>query len=1477
MMAKRYPMVDERLEHDACGIGAVIDLKGRPSHRTISDALTIVERLAHRAGRDAEGTTGDGVGILTQLPHALFRHWADAAGVPLGEPGSYGAGMFFLPQEGVEQAKYLFEEKAREQAMPVIVWREVPVCPELLGRGARETMPAIWQCFIRRPNNAHDGASFDRRLYVLRRTFEKACPEAFVCSLSCRTIVYKGMMLVPQLRTFYPDLDRDDYASRIALVHSRFSTNTSPSWPKAHPHRMLLHNGEINTIRGNADRMLAREETMRSADLRGSLEKVYPVVSPDGSDSMMLDNTLEFLSMNGFPLPLAGMVLLPEPWQGKRDREPWRDMYRYYSTMMEPWDGPAAILYTDGETVCASLDRNGLRPLRCAETSDGRLILSSEAGILHEESPRIVRRWRLQSGGILAANLKTGELLEGDALKTSYATQHPYDRWVAQGILKLDALPVSDPPQSRFTQAERRRLLRAFGWAYEDVAEVLLPMAETGKEPIGSMGADEPLAALSEVHPPLFAYFKQRFAQVTNPPIDALREALKTDTAVYIGDDGNLLNPCADNCAVLELPTPIITAEQLQRIREIDHPGFQVETISLLYRRETGMAAALEALFQQCEAAYGRGANILILSDRSLPSSESQTNPTRGGLDAEHLALPSLLAVSALEQYLVRHKKRTAISVVLESGEPRDSHQMALLVAYGARAINPYLAHECIAAHCESGRIQKPAGQAIADYNRALTDGILHIASKMGVSTIQAYQSAQLFEVVGLDADVVDKYFTNTPHRLSGRGLDDIEADVRWRHDRAFGQDGASTPLNGEGSETLDAVGRHRLRTGEGAEAHLYSPEIIHLLQTALWNDDYERFQEYAEKLHREGPRTLRGSLDFRFEACTPIPLDEVEPASEIVKRFKTGAMSYGSLSKEAHECLAEAMNGIGGKSNTGEGGELPERFGTIHNSAVKQVASGRFGVTLDYLRSAKEIQIKMAQGAKPGEGGHLPGAKVSEMVARTRCSTPGISLISPPPHHDIYSIEDLAQLIYDLKCANENARIAVKLVSSTGVGTIASGVAKAGAQVVLISGGEGGTGAAPLTSIHGAGLPWELGVAEAHQSLCKNGLREMVALETDGKLMTGRDVAVAMLLGAEEFAFATAPLVAMGCRMMRVCNLDTCPFGIATQNPELRKRFKGKPEYVQRFMFFVAEQLRGIMAKLGARTVDELVGRGDLLKANKSCPLDLSELIGCRENRHFDPEHTYDFRLDQRADQGRLPIGTRVLNTDRAFGTLRASRQGEAQTLRVSGCGGQSFGAFLPQGVELYLQGEANDYLGKGLSGGLIAVAPPEEWHWNPEDALIGNVALYGATGGECYIAGTAGERFAVRNSGARAVVEGVGDHGCEYMTGGRVAVIGPIGDNFAAGMSGGIAYVLDREGQLSRKINRAMVEVYDLSNPTNARELRELLERHVAATRSPKAKAILERFDAWLPFFRMIIPMEYRKLLEREVQQHGQSDGLS
>ncbi len=1453
MYDQQYPLYRPELEHESCGVGAIVDLSGRATHRTVDQALTIVERLAHRAGSDALGTTGDGVGIMTRLPHEFFTAWAREEGIGLGKPGDYGVGMFFLPEDevGVQNVCRIFDQLAKSEGIPVLGWRDVPCHPAQLGAGARRTMPRIRQCFLKRPAGIDPGADFDLRLYVLRRVFEKQDTDTYICSLSSRTIVYKGMMLVSQLRSFYDDLQDVRYVSQMAMVHSRFSTNTFPSWSKAHPQRMLLHNGEINTIRGNHDRMKAREETMRSAVMGDSMKRVLPVVAPDGSDSQMLDNTLEFLAMNGFPLPLAGMVLLPEPWQGEKDAAPWRDLYRYYATMMEPWDGPAAILYSDGDSVCASLDRNGLRPLRCALTDDKRLILSSEAGVLFEENAHIRRRWKLKGGDVLCADLNTGELLESEALKRHFAGLHPYGEWVKQ-IVRLEELPPSAlraatsleeggllPPSEKAPLPEgggRRpggveTLCMAFGYAYEDVRDVLMPMAENGAEPIVSMGADEPLAALSKAHPPLFDYFKQRFAQVTNPPIDALREACKTDCAIYIGDDGNLLSHDAENCTVMELPSPVLTEAELKRIRQIDHPAFKVREISLLYPVVARLRQAMRGFFTACDAACQDGVNILILSDR--------------GVDADHLAIPSLLAVSALEQHLIHIKKRTAVSVVLESGEPRDTHQLAMLIAYGARAVNPYLAHDIIRLECGE--------EGIARYNRALTAGVLKIASKMGVSTLQAYQSAQLFEAVGLDAQFVDQYFTNTPCALGGKGLHDVEADSRHWHDAAF---------LGPMQAGLPSVGRHKYRKSEASEEHLYSPEVIHLLQQAVWTDDKAKFDEYAARVENDGPRTIRASLDFRYDLCEPIPLDEVESVEQIVRRFKTGAMSYGSISKEAHECMAVAMNRLGGKSNSGEGGELKERFGTELNSAIKQVASGRFGVTRDYLLSAREIQIKMAQGAKPGEGGHLPGAKVTESVARTRCATPGISLISPPPHHDIYSIEDLAELIYDLQCANEDAKVTVKLVSSTGVGTIASGVAKAGAGGILISGGEGGTGAAPMSSVHHAGLPWEIGLAETHQVLCRNRLRQTVTLETDGKLMSGHDVAVALLLGAEEFGFATAPLITMGCRMMRVCHLGTCPFGVATQNPELRKRFIGKPEYVERFMRFVAEQLRKIMARLGARTADELVGRSDLLKMKDGAQMDLSDLIGFARNIHVQPESRHDFALNERADARLIQNHVHLTTTDRAFGTLL---KGERH-IQAQGCGGQSFGAFLPKGQSISLYGVANDYLGKGLSGGTLAICPPVDAVWNPNDTLIGNVALYGATSGYAFIAGAAGERFAVRNSGAWAVVEGVGDHGCEYMTGGRVAVLGSVGDNFGAGMSGGIAWVLDEAGTLEGRINSGLVRVHDVT-PEQAEELRQLLEMHARHTDSRRAADILADFGTWLPKFKAVISDEYLDYLNRRV----------
>ena len=1432
-MGQFYPLYDERMEHEACGIGAVVNLNGIDDHRAVDSALTIVERLAHRAGCDAEGATGDGVGIMTEIPHVLFSRWAAARGLSLGEGRDYGAAMLFLSADAAAE-KAAFEAACRTEGLRFIAWRDVPVCPELLGRGARESMPAIVQGFVARPEETGRGAAFDRRLYVLRRRFEKAAPQAYVCSLSSRTIVYKGMMLVTQLRAFYPDLQQEDYTSAAALVHSRFSTNTNPSWSKAHPHRMLLHNGEINTIRGNADRMLAREETMSSRLLGERVETIYPIVNPTGSDSAMLDNALEFLSMNGVPLPLASMILVPEAWQGRAEKTPWQAMYHYYSTLMEPWDGPAALLCFDGDSVLAMLDRNGLRPLRRMETDDGRLILSSEAGVLHEEEARVLRRGRLRGGELICADLRQGRLYESDALKSHFAALLPYEKWLEKGVLHLSDLPLSDAAAPAYDP----RAAKALGYTYEDYFSVLIPMAEKGTEPIGSMGADIPLAALSKAHPPLFSYFKQRFAQVTNPPIDALREKSRTDTSVYLGDHGNLLAPDERACRVLELAAPVLSESDMLRVKALDKDGLRAATVSLLVdtAAHESMESALKRLFDKCDRLHAQGVTVIVLSDR--------------GLDERHAALPTLLAVSALEQHLVRTKKRTAVSVAVECGDVRDAHQAAMLVAFGARAIAPYMAEAAVRDLAARGLIHKSPDEAARSYLNALTAGILHISSKMGVSTLGAYQSAQLFEAVGLNADFVERYFTNTPHHLGGVGLEHIERETLWHHGRAYNSTDAAP----------DSVGFHKLRTGKDTEEHLYSPEVIHTLQQALWNDDPALFEKYASLVENDGPRTIRSLLDFNFDACTPVPLEEVEPASSIVHRFKTGAMSYGSLSREAHECLATAMNRLGGKSNTGEGGELAERFGTARNSAIKQVASGRFGVTTPYLRSAKEIQIKMAQGAKPGEGGHLPGAKVSEEVAKTRCSTPGLSLISPPPHHDIYSIEDLAQLIYDLKCVNPAADLSVKLVSSCGVGTVASGVAKAGAQVILISGGEGGTGAAPLTSIHGAGLPWELGLAEAHQTLCKNGLRSMVKLETDGKLMTGRDVAIALLLGAEEFAFATAPLIALGCRMMRVCNLDTCPFGVATQNPELRKRFKGKPEYVERFMLFVAEELRGVMARLGARTVDELVGRGDLLRVKTNCPIDLSEITNFSDNHRFNRAETYDFHLSERADASYKPH-VRLSTVDRSFGAMLPETD-VPRAVECTGCGGQSFGAFLTKNYTLTLTGVANDYVGKGLSGGTLVIRPEGYSESRRGDALIGNVALFGATGGSAYIAGAAGERFCVRNSGARAVAEGVGDHGCEYMTGGRAAILGGVGENFAAGMSGGVAYVLD-DGALESHVNPGMVDILPVEGDFE-RELRDMISEHARLTGSPLAQEILDQWDEHRARFRMIIPREYRRLLE-------------
>ena len=1476
-------------EHDNCGIGAVVNIKGIRSHATVENALTIVETLEHRAGKDAEGKTGDGVGILLQISHKFFSKAAKSLQIPIGNARDYAVGMFFFPQHELRrnQAKKMFEIIAEKEGLEVLGWREVASDPAVLGSKARACMPHIMQCFIRRPEGVQRGIDFDRKLFVARRFFEQSNEDTYVVSLSSRTIVYKGMFLVGDLRSFYLDLQDEDFESAIALVHSRFSTNTFPSWQKAHPNRMIVHNGEINTIRGNADKMLAREETMASEHLMGDFDKVLPVVNPDGSDSAQLDNTLEFLVMSGMELPLAVMITIPEPWDNN-DAIPQkeRDFYQYYATMMEPWDGPASILFSDGDVMGAVLDRNGLRPSRYYITDDDNLILSSEVGALPVPAEKIVKKERLHPGKMLLVDTVQGKLLDDEAIKMRYASRRPYGEWLDRNLTRLKYLKVPNAKVEEHPRAEKRRLQKAFGYTYEDVMTTILPMAQNGAEPIAAMGSDKPLAVLSKQPLPLFDYFKQRFAQVTNPPIDANREEIVTSTTIYIGKDGNLLEEKPDNCKVIKVVNPILTSTGLLKLKRMNLSGFKVAVIPMLYYKNTKLSKAIKRLFIEADKACADGANILILSDR--------------GVDENRLAIPSLLAVSALHQYLVATKRRTALSIVLESGEPREVHHFATLLAYGASAVNPYLALETIHELIHDDLLDKDYYAAVEDYNDAVLHGIVKIASKMGISTLQSYLGAKNFEAIGLSQKLVDEYFTGTVSRVGGITLEDIEQNVDRLHTAAFDPLGLSVKAD------LPSRGGHNIRSGK--EEHLYNPQTIHALQTATKYNNYDRFKEYSRLLTEEmEPVSLRGLLDFNY-AQQPLPLDEIESVDSIVRRFKTGAMSYGSISQEAHEALAVAMNRLGGKSNSGEGGESDERIATKGKaenrcSAIKQVASGRFGVTSMYLNSADELQIKMAQGAKPGEGGHLPGNKVYPWIAKTRHSTPGVSLISPPPHHDIYSIEDLAQLIYDLKNANKTARISVKLVSEAGVGTVAAGVAKAGAEVILISGYDGGTGAAPRSSIYNAGLPWELGLAEAHQTLILNGLRDKVIIETDGKLMTGRDVAIAAILGAEEFGFATAPLVTLGCAMMRVCNLDSCPFGVATQNPELRKRFQGKPEYVMNFMLFIAQELREYMAKLGVRTVDELVGRTDLLRrSDRESKIDLSLLLNTdfvHETISYTHKNKYDFKLGDTLDEKVIEkqmkkafrsgesktIEIDIKNTDRSLGTAFGSEitkkygdtlPDDMYKIICTGAGGQSFGAFIPNGLTLELRGDSNDYFGKGLSGGKLIVYPPKGSRFKAEDnIIIGNVALYGATSGKAFINGVAGERFCVRNSGATAVVEGVGEHGCEYMTGGKVVILGRTGKNFAAGMSGGVAYVLDEHHHLYKRLNKELVECGEVTEQRDINELKALISEHVAATGSEKGQRVLDSFAEYLPLFKKIIPYDYKRITEAIEQ--NENSGMS
>ena len=1487
-------LYDPRFEHENCGIGAVVNMKGETDRSVVDNALKIVETLEHRAGKDAEGKTGDGVGILLQISHTYFSKVAKELNIPIGDKREYGIGMFFFPQTKAkyEKAMKTFEQVLKEENLEFLGWREVPVNPSVLGSKALESMPHIMQAFIKKPKDCEKGIAFDRKLYVARMVFEKRETETYVVSCSSRTIVYKGMFLVKQLRLFYEDLNSPDYHSAIGIVHSRFSTNTNPSWQRSHPNRMMVHNGEINTITGNVDKMLSRENILKSDVLGDRMKDIVPMLDVRGSDSARLDNTLEFMMMSGMDLPLAVMATIPEPWQHipTMSREK-KAFYQYYATMMEPWDGPASIIFSDGDIMGAVLDRNGLRPSRYYLTDDGKgnryLILSSEVGALEIPSDVIVKKERLHPGKMLLVDTVKGELIEDETLKNDYAKRQPYGEWLDHNLYPLADLKIPNKRPFRYHGMELKRLQRAFGYTYETMYSMMIPMALNGGEPTAAMGVDVPIPPLSKQNPPLFDYFKQLFAQVTNPPIDSIRESVITDTTVYLGAAGNLLKEEEANCRVLKVENPILTSLDLMKIRDSHIEGLQTADISMLYTKDTSLADAISNLYAQADAAHDAGAAILILTDR--------------GVDQEHLAIPSLLAVAALETYLVRTRKNTAVSLIVETAEPTEVHHFATVLGFGASAVNPYLALDTLYEMTNTGELDKDYSQASKAYIQAVVSGIVKIASKMGISTIQSYQGSKIFEALGIAKSVCEQFFPDTVSRVGGIDLQDISNRSLSLHDAAFDPNGLMT------EEEVRSIGTHKARSNQ--EEHLYNPETIHLLQQATWRDDYNLFKQYTACLNEEHKHvTLRSTLDFRFADDGGIPLEEVESVESIMRRFKTGAMSYGSISQEAHECMAMAMNRIGGKSNSGEGGEDLERIVTSGSavdkcSAIKQVASGRFGVTSKYLTSAKEIQIKMAQGAKPGEGGHLPAKKVYPWIAKTRHSTPGVALISPPPHHDIYSIEDLAQLIYDLKNANKRARISVKLVSEAGVGTIAAGVAKAGAGVILISGYDGGTGAAPSSSIHNAGLPWELGLAETHQTLIMNGLRSKVVIETDGKMMTGRDVIIAAMLGAEEYGFATAPLVTMGCVMMRVCNLDTCPAGVATQNPELRKRFKGKPEYIINFMRFIAQEMREYMAKLGIRTMDELIGRSDLLvqrsfpAGSKESKIDMSNIltnpyVGKNVPQHFHPKDAFDFKLAETIDETTIipamqealakkkkkTLKLNVSNLNRTLGTLFGAEitrkyyntlEEDTFTLQCKGSGGQSFGAFIPKGLTLELEGDSNDYFGKGLSGGTLVVYPPKDAKFQAdENIIIGNVALFGATSGKAFIAGVAGERFCVRNSGATVVVEGVGDHGCEYMTGGCAVILGKTSKNFAAGMSGGIAYVLDEESDLYTKLNKALVGFSKVTHPEDVAQLKELITEHVARTHSVRGQEILDQFDAYLPKFKKIVPHDYAKML-RSIRQ--------
>ena len=1491
-------MYSSQFEKDACGMGFVVNIKGKKSHDIIDDGLRILERLEHRGGAGADKDTGDGAGILVQIPHEFFKRECEVLGINLPSAGDYGVGMVFAHKyESLRnEQKRIFEEVVREEGQVVLGWREVPVDGTKVGQEAAAIRPWMIQILIGKGPDVTNNKEFERKLYIIRKLAEKRIiplskelsSDFYIASLSSKTIVYKGMLTPGQLRDFYLDLSDLDFTSALAMVHSRFSTNTFPSWARAHPNRFLVHNGEINTIRGNVNWINAREGKAESP-LFPDIKKVFPVVDDSGSDSAMFDNTLEFLHMTGRSLPHAIMMMIPEPWERNNLMSKEKhDFYEFNSFMMEPWDGPAAMGFTDGTVIGGVLDRNGLRPARYYVTTDDRVIMASEVGVVNENAENIRAKGRLEPGKMLLIDTEEQRIISDEEIKQRVATELPYDEWVKEHVIHLSEITQAD--ESDIPKVEDLfKNQQAFGYTQEDLVRMIVPMAKDGKDPVGAMGADAPLAILSDKPQLLYSYFKQMFAQVTNPPIDSIREEMVTSTRVMLGNSGNLTDPNKAGTYALSMRTPILTNQELASIKALDCRRMKSVTLPILFdptKGAEGLRDALDELCAKAEEAARTEQNVLILSDR--------------GVDENHAPIPALLAVAAVHNHLINKVLRTEIGLILESGEPREVHHFCTLIGYGVTAINPYLALETVRdlqARKRLGDIT--AEEAEKNYIKAAVGGIMKVMSKMGISTVRSYHGAQIFEALGLNTNFINKFFVNTPTRIGGIGLGGVAHEALARYERAFKSD-----------ETVLEPGGWYGPVKDGEE-HLFNPKTIDLLQESLINGDYAKYKEYSKAIRNDYHVTLRSLMELNYPVGGGIPIEEVESEESIVKRFKAGAMSYGAISKEAHEAIAIAMNRLGSTSNSGEGGEDVARFkplpnGDSMNSEVKQIASGRFGVTANYLVHAKELQIKCAQGAKPGEGGQLPGKKVYPEIAKARHSTPGVELVSPPPHHDIYSIEDLAELIYDLKCINKDARISVKLTSEAGVGTIAAGVAKAKADNILISGYDGGTGAAGRTSVKHAGVPWELGLSETHQTLMLNRLRDRVQLEVDSKLMTGFDVAVAAMLGAELFGFGTLPLVAVGCKMARVCNLNTCPYGVATQDEKLRARFTGKPEYVENLMIFIARELREIMARLGIRSVAELVGRIDLVRQKsqddnfKLSRVDLKRILfrpyidsSVGHMHTVDQDHELERTLDMSkllrmcrpAIEDQKPIRAKlaITNINRVVGTLVGSevtrRYGESglpdNTIKLNfeGSAGQSFGAFIPKGMTLELEGDANDYLGKGLSGGTITVYPPKDSIFEAdENILIGNVAFYGATSGTSYINGVAGERFAVRNSGITAVVEGVGDHGCEYMTGGEVLVLGKIGRNFAAGMSGGYAYILDCD---ERYVNTGLVELRPANSEADLKRIKELVEQHVLHTNSAKGRHILENWNNFVNRFTKVVPVAYEEM--HEAIERFKAQGLS